>query len=604
MNRLVGFLPGKSSAAPTSNARRAADSLGRIRPSERTVEGDLAFAWLPSETLAVARSDGVVCAVAGPARLRGQLVGDDVAVTLAADYARNGEVHLDQLRGTFALLLWNADRKRGLLAVDQLGAMSIVYRQTGASLLFSLELIDLLPLLERRPVPNDRAAVQWLAGGTVEPNETLYDGVQRLEASHCLEFARESFTKRRYWRFDYVPPERMPPGELEQQLRETIRRAVDAPLASETGSGVLLSGGLDSAVVAAEAARLRPNRVHAYSLVFPEHPEVDEQAFVEQVVAELGLPSTLVAYRGGGILTASLDYLREWSAPAVSPNLAVQRPLLEAASNDGATLLIDGQGGDELFGASLYALADFVRSGRLLRAKTLSGRIPGIPARQRSRATRRALYEFALKGSLPHGAHTISRRIRQTMRAPGPPWLSQASAQTYAETLDPWRWTQARGPRGWSSMLDGLTSQRERAGAHEYLRRRNAMAGVRGAHPFLQDLDLISLLLRIPPELAFDARFDRPLLRSAVEGLVPDPVRLRADKSFFTPLFVEAVQKHDRLAIDELLTDKNAATRAYTRPEIVRERLLRAPAAHQGGAWAWALWRLVTLECWLRGESR
>jgi hypothetical protein len=139
-------------------------------------------------------------------------------------------------------------------------------------------------------------------------------------------------------------------------------------------------------------------------------------------------------------------------------------------------------------------------------------------------------------------------------------------------------------------------------GAHEYLRHRNAMAGVRGGHPFMQDLDLIELALRLPPELAFDPQLDRPLLRSAFAGIVPDVVRLRSEKSYFTPLFVEALRDHDQAEIRSLLTAPDAEIHAYTNADTVRRHLLDAPAARRGGRWAWPLWRLVTLECWLRAE--
>ncbi len=132
---------------------------------------------------------------------------------------------------------------------------------------------------------------------------------------------------------------------------------------------------------------------------------------------------------------------------------------------------------------------------------------------------------------------------------------------------------------------------------------RNATAGVAGGHPFLQDLELVELVLSLPPELAFDPELDRALLRSSMRGLVPDAIRLRSEKSFFTPLFVEALDGPDRACVVELLDAPDAAIRAYTRPEVVRRVLLEAPPERRGGHWAWAVWRLVMLECWLRGES-
>ena len=184
----------------------------------------------------------------------------------------------------------------------------------------------------------------------------------------------------------------------------------------------------------------------------------------------------------------------------------------------------------------------------------------------------------------------------------GPAWLSPDAARAHAAQDDQWLWQRLDGPRWWAHLADELTAFRERSGAHQYLRHRNAMANVRGGHPFLQDLHLITFVLGLPPELAFDRRFDRPLLRSAMKNVVPDHVRLRAEKSYFTPLFVEALSSHDRPMISELLTAPDAEIHAYTRREVVRERLLDAPSAQRGGSWAWALWRLVTLEAWLRGE--
>lgn len=598
MNRLVGCLT--RGAKPQGNRLEAAVGRGL---GERLVEGDLALAWRPGRDLAVRRSDGVVCAVAGrPQRNdRGAADPDATATEIASAYARAGAACLDGLHGAFAILVWDGGRGHGLLAVDPLGTTSIVFHQTPKRLLFALELADLLPVLDRRPPPNDSAVAQWLANGTIARDETLYSGVDRLEGGHLLELRSPGWSKRRYWQPEYIPPDQAPREEHERRLREAIGRAVARRSTGESTSGVLLSGGLDSAVVAAVAAPLVPD-LRAYSLVFPAHSEVDEEALIEDVARELGIPSRRVPVRGGGMLAAALDYLREWRTPPVSPNLAVQRPLLELAAGDGATTLLDGQGGDELFGSSLYLLADLVRSRNPFRAVELSRRIEGIPEELRTRAARRALYEFGLKEALPGRVRSFTRRIRRPRRPVGPPWLSDAASRTLAAADDPSRWVRTDGPRWWAHLADELTAQRERAGAHEYLRHRNAMSHVCGAHPFLQDLELIQLVLRLPPELAFDRRYDRPLLRSAMNSVVPDRVRLRAEKSFFTPLFVEALSVHDHAKIRELLTASDAEIRAYARPEVVRERLLDAPAAQRGGSWAWALWRVVMLECWLRGE--
>jgi asparagine synthase (glutamine-hydrolysing) len=564
-------------------------------PEQLHVPG-LTLAW-GGDAVTVADADGVVCVVAG--RLEGR-----TAAELAGAHANTGALELDELRGSFALLLWDSRSQRGFLATDPLGTVSVFWHASDRRLLFGLEPVDLIPLLERRPEPNSHTIAQWLTNGTLAADATFHRDVERLPGGHHLELRGGARPRsRRHWRLEPTRLTDAPREEVEQELRETIARAVGAATAGDAHPGVLLSGGLDSAVVAAELAGQHPGAVRAFSLVFPEHPSVDEEPLIEELAAQLGIPSQRLPFRGAGLLAAGLDYVQTWGTPPVSPNLAIQQPLLRTAADQGAATLLDGQGGDELFGESLYVLSDLFRRGRFSHARALSRRIPGIPREQRDRAARRARREFGWKGVLPHRGHALARRVRSVRRPAGAPWLSPAASRAYAEAADPWRWQQRDGPRWWAYLSDALTEQRERAGAHDYLRRRNAMSGIVGGHPFLQDLDLIELMLRVPPELAFDERFDRPVLRSAVQGLVPDSVRLRAEKSYFTPLFVEAVDQHDRQRIMELLGSKDAASRAYTQPDVVRRVLLEALPERRGGRWAWSLWRLVMLECWLRREE-
>lgn len=563
---------------------------------EQLLVPGLTLAW-GGDAVTVADADGVTCVVAG--RLERW-----TAAELAGVYAATGALELERLRGSFALLLWDTRSRHGLLATDPLGTVSVFWHASDRRLTFGLEPVDLIPLLGRRPKPSPRAIAQWLTDGTLAADASFHAGVERLPGGHHLELRGHGGPRKRcHWRLEPTPLIEVPRQQIEHELREAIGRAVTRAAAGDAQAGLLLSGGLDSAVVAATAAKQRPGAVRAFSLVFPEHPSVDEEPLIEELAAGLGIPSHRLPFQGAGLLAGGLDYLSTWGMPPVSPNFALQQPLLRAAADEDAGTLLDGQGGDELFGASLYLLADRLRRGRVSQAAALSRRIPGIPEELRRRAARRARREFGWKGVLPHRAHTLARRIRSARRPAGAPWLSPAASRAYAEAADPWRWQQAGGPLWWAHLADAVTEQRERAGAHDYLRRRNAMAGVVGGHPFLQDLDLIELMLRVPPELSFDARFDRPLLRSAMQGLVPDSIRLRTEKSFFTPLFVEAVDRHDRLRIVELLGARDAASRAYTQPDVVRRLLLEAPPERRGGQWAWALWRLVMLECWLRREE-
>jgi hypothetical protein len=114
------------------------------------------------------------------------------------------------------------------------------------------------------------------------------------------------------------------------------------------------------------------------------------------------------------------------------------------------------------------------------------------------------------------------------------------------------------------------------------------------------DVDLIELVLSFPPELAFDRRYCRPVLRDAVAGLVPDVARLHPGGSSFDPILVAGVRA-DLPVIQRLLLAPGAQIRAYTDGEALARHLISPPARPDLlREWAMATWRMASLECWLR----
>lgn len=521
---------------------------------------------------------------------------------LAAAFARWRSGMLERLRGRFAVALWDRASTSGVLAVDRLAARALFFCEEDGRLLFASELRPLLGLLSRRPAPDRAAVAHWIAQGVLERGQTLYDGIRRLEGGHFLALGRDGWTKGCYWRPRYTAPERLPSTAAAAEVRRAVTGAVASRLPGER-TGVLLSGGIDSASVAAVAAgQSATGGLHAYSALFPEHPSADEGPLIEDLTKEFGLVGANVLFCGGSMLAPSLEFLRESEAPSSSPNLHFQLPLLRQAADDGVGILLDGQGGDELFGCAPYLLADRLRRGKLFASVSLARALPGAGRHPPGRLVSRLLREYALKGVLPHGVHGLAPRIRGAERY-APPWLRAESARLHVERSGRWAWKQLGGPRWWAHLAYTLTIERERMGVYDFLRRKCALVGIEGAHPFLDDVELVEFVLGLPPEPAFDPELDRALLRDAMTGLVPDRARLRREKSYFNELFVDCVNRTDRPAMERLLGTPDAEVNAYVRPETVRGRLLEAPPQRRGPAWAWALWRLATAECWLRAQS-
>jgi asparagine synthase (glutamine-hydrolysing) len=138
----------------------------------------------------------------------------------------------------------------------------------------------------------------------------------------------------------------------------------------------------------------------------------------------------------------------------------------------------------------------------------------------------------------------------------------------------------------------------------EYLRQRAASAGL-VARPPLFDVDLVEFALGIPPELEFTAELDRPLIREAMRGHVPDVVRLDVLKSNLAPFHQSSIAGPDLAPIREVLSAPDLEIAAYVDVDAVRRLVEDAPEVGVWGSdrWATDVWRLMAAECWLRAQA-
>src|SRR5439155_25893920 len=200
-----------------------------------------------------------------------------------------------------------------------------------------------------------------------------------------------------------------------------LRNAVS--IRSVPDAAVLLSGGLDSSSVAAFAATLeedvRPRA--AYSAVFPGRPTVDEGALIDRTCATLGLASTRAVVEAGSVIQGAAEYIATWDDPPTSPNLSFWIPSLTRAPSDGQSVLLDGEGGDEVFGLSPYLIADRLARLRVRDAARLVRLFPGASPELPWSRVWPFLLRYGFKGLAPSPVHRAVRRIRRTN---DPGWLS------------------------------------------------------------------------------------------------------------------------------------------------------------------------------------
>ena len=508
----------------------------------------------------------------------------------ALGYARLGPGFVRLLEGDFVVVAWSRDARAGVIACAPLGSRSLFLAERGRALLFASEVRELLAALPHRPPADDAAIGHWLRRTSPWAERTLYSGISRLPGGHAITLEGERRSHWQFWRPEYAPPQAIDAGAAAAGLRDALGLAVERALGRARRPGVLLSGGLDSAAVAAFAA---PSHPVALSAIFPGRPELDESSRIRRVRSALALPGIESSFAGGSALAAAVEFIRTWELPPVSPNGFVWTPLLRRAADEGVDVLLDGEGGDEVFGCAPFLIADHLARGRPGEAVRMARRLPGMGRRPQPRWIWRALVTYGLRAALPLSVHHRMRVARG--RSFGPAWLTERAMD------DRWEWKRGEGPLWWRELAHSLTV--DSLGAADHLRRTARMHGLEFAHP-LRDRELIELMLRLPPALGFDPDRDRPLLRRALEGSLPREHLAAAEKPVFNSLLEDALRGPDAEALRMIMADPHPELARRVRLPLARQLLAEHASGARSRAWALDLWRLATIGLWLDHRDR
>jgi asparagine synthase (glutamine-hydrolysing) len=555
--------------------------------------------WAQEDTITCV-IDGALYEPAALARTLGTTVDGDARLVARA-YGRIGADAFTRLRGRFTVAVWDEDAGAGVLTSDLLAARELFFANTAGATVFATEVRDLLGLLPAQPAPDPIGFGTWLGDGTCPADRTLYEGVFRLRPGELLALQARSAQRRRFWRPRPEPAMAGSRAQIVDGLRAQLERAVGKRL-SQRSSAVILSGGLDSSVVTAVAAATkRPGAgLRTYSAVFPGE-DYDESMKIRQVNARTGIAPGAIRIAPQGTLHLALRYTQSWQLPLIAAGSLIDIAATAEAARDGAEVVLDGQTGDELFGLSPYLLADRIRRGRLLGAVALADRWP-LGRRTTVRNKAWLIKEMGLKGAAPHRLGRFVQGRREDAGA-GPAWLAPPLRRAFAAREDRWAWkVAASGPMWWRYYSDVLIDAPHRELRVEYLRHRAATEGI-VSEPPLYDVDLIEYCLRLPPELAFDRRFNRPLVREAMCHLLPDEVRLQRRKADFTKFCERAIVTADAPGIARLFTRPDALIGDWADLGWVRKSWGRIAAGEHHPEWLAPLWRAMAAEVWLRSQT-
>jgi len=210
--------------------------------------------------------------------------------TIVHLYEEFGAGLVRRLRGMFAIALWDSRERKLLLARDRLGVKPLYYSVNADGLSFASEIKCLLAGGLLRPRLDLDAARLFLSLGYVPAPLTLFAGVRKLPPATVLEWqAGHTSMPKRYWTPLDPPP--MASGsweEDEEQLLELLRSAVRMRMISDVPLGVMLSGGLDSSLIAGLMAEASREPVETFSIGFVEEASANELEWARKTARRLG----------------------------------------------------------------------------------------------------------------------------------------------------------------------------------------------------------------------------------------------------------------------------------------------------------------------------
>src|SRR5215213_1410567 len=443
-----------------------------------------------------------------------------------AGYQQWGESCVDHFNGMFAFAVWHSVEKKIFIARDRLGEKPFNYVYVpGRLFAFASEIKALWAAgVAGRRIHEETLALFTEYGHVDIGEQTVYEDVLRLPQAHCLTVTADGrLRKRRYWDVDpRVQVEGWSDERCVEHFADLLINSVRMRLHADVPVGSSLSGGIDSSTIVGIINRLLPKTSiqKTFSARFDD-PSRDEGRWMELVTKKNRVERHDVWPTAEEFFAELSDLFWHQEEPFTSTSVYAQWNVMRLAKQKGVTVLLDGQGADEML-AGYHSYFNEI-SDDLLNSFNLSGYLKW----------RRDC--LALHGDVPRG---LGRILRQKM----PKSLKQLVKNGLRESgslpaVTPANPVYPREFRNVSSLRKMLWWHTTREGLVELLRYadRNSMAHSREVRlPFL-DHNLVEFVFKLPDRFLVRDGWTKWIAREAFRDFVPPEISNRVDKLGYMP---------------------------------------------------------------------
>ncbi|HRH45926.1 MAG TPA: asparagine synthase (glutamine-hydrolyzing) [Pyrinomonadaceae bacterium] len=517
--------------------------------------------------------------------------------TILHAYEEFGENCVDHLRGMFAFAIWNKTDESLFIARDRVGKKPLYYGLTKeGNFVFGSELKVLLEHGEISREIDYAALDAYLTFGYVPEEFCIFKDVKKLLPAHSLTFKNGKVETKKYWDFSYIKPvEIKSEAEYIEELRAQLTEAVKIRLISEVPLGAFLSGGVDSSTIVAIMAQLSEKPVKTFSIGF------NEDSFNELKFARMAAKHFNTEHHEFIVTPDLVEIVDElvwhFDEPFADPS-ALPTFMVAKMARDFVTVVLSGDGGDELFAGYTRYVVDKKRSG--------FSNLPGF--------VRKGVQ--AVSEKLPHGAKGKNYLYNASLDAIDR-YIDSVSHFTklkrkalYAKDFLP----NMNGSFGAAENIFQSFANKVDTGnpidnllyldSKTYLPSdilvkvdRMTMATSLEARGPLLDHKLIEFVVGMPTDLKMKGLETKYIFKKAMEGIVPNEILYREKQGFGVPIN-EWINLQLKDRIQSTLTDSKTIERGYFDKKYIQTLLDEHHKGRRDNSHS--LWVLLNLELWHR----
>ncbi len=525
--------------------------------------------------------------------------------TIVHAYEEWGTECTNKLNGMFAFAIWDNNRRQLFLARDRLGIKPLYYYADDKRIVFGSELKSLLQMPEVPREIDHRALDLFLTYEYVPAPYSILQGTKKLPAGHILIARDGKVETREYWDLRYAE-NGASKEQLQDELITLLRDAVKKRMISDVPLGAFLSGGIDSSTIVALMSGLSDQPVKTFSIGF-ENASYNELDYARQIAERFGTDHHEFIIQPD-VLDLTEKLVHHLDEPfgdfSIFPTYLVSK-----MAREHVTVVLSGDGGDELFGGYETYIAEWTDQAyrrmvpAFVREKIITPTVGLLPPTEKKKGLINRALRFVEGSNLPEDLHHTR-------------WMTflaeDEKKRLYSQEL--------LQQRNGSTAFDFMRRYFERAGTTDPLNRqlyvdiktylcddilvkvdRMSMAtSLEARVPFL-DHRVVELSARIPGFMKMQKNKTKIILKEALHGLLPHDILYRGKEGFSIPIKTWLKKELKPLLTDTLSADRLKRDQLF-RPEVVNRLIdehMKGRENHSHRLWAlmvFHIWKQIYLD--------